>query len=114
MRSSLVLFVLETRRLTGAAVSSPIRAVADRSVSAGLRSLYKRIRLSRRGFRSCPLPGPVAVPQHLVAGMDGEFDEHRPLRNTEHLGTDVDDTPAEFETEVEQAAMSNLDKHHRD
>jgi hypothetical protein len=35
----------------------------------------------------------------------------RPLRNTEHLGTDVDDTPAEFETEVERAATSNFDKH---
>jgi hypothetical protein len=70
--------------------------VADRFVSAGLSSLYKRIRRSRRGFRLCPLPGPVAVPQHLVAGMDSEFDEHRSLRNTEHLGAEVDDTPALF------------------
>ena len=53
----------------------------------------------RRGFRISPLPDPVAVPQHLVAGMDGEFDEHRPLRNTEHLDTDVDDTPAKVGVE---------------
>src|SRR5262249_11671524 len=91
-----------------------VRPVADRFVSAGLCSLYKRIRLSRRGFRSCPLPGPVAVTQHLVAGMDGEFDDHRSLGNTEHRGADVDDAPAEFETAVGRAATPNLDKHHRD
>src|SRR5260221_13793795 len=73
-------------------------------VSAALRRLFERIRLSRRAFRSCPLPGPVAVPQHLVAGMDGEFDEHRPHGDAEHLGTDVDDAPAQFETSVERTA----------
>src|SRR5262249_89590 len=90
------------------------RPVAERFVSAGLCSLYKRIWLSRRGFRSCPLAGPVAVTQHLVAGTDGEFDEHRPLGNPEHLRTDVDDAPAEFETEVGRAAAPNRGGHHRD
>jgi hypothetical protein len=40
--------------------------------------------------------------------MGGEFDEHRLLRNTEHLGTDVDDTPAEFEAEVRRATPLHL------
>src|SRR5262245_6319848 len=90
------------------------RPFAERFVSAGSCSLYKRIRLSRRGFCSCPLAGPVAITQHLVAGMDREFDEHRPLGNSEHFGTDVDDAPAEFETEVGRAATPNLHEHHRD
>src|ERR1700746_2396738 len=46
--------------------------------------------------------------------MDGEFDEHHPLGNPEHLGTNVDDAPAEFETEVRRAATPNLDERHRD
>jgi hypothetical protein len=46
--------------------------------------------------------------------MDGKFDEHRPLGDTKHLGTDVGDAPTEFETKVERAATPYLDEHHRD
>src|SRR5258708_13842035 len=46
--------------------------------------------------------------------MDREFHEHRPLGDAKHLGTDVNDAPAELKTEVERAATPYLDEHHRD
>jgi hypothetical protein len=60
-----------------------------------------RILCSRGSFRRRPLASPFAVTQDFVAGMDREFDEHRSLGDAEHLGTDVDDAPAEFEALIQ-------------
>ena len=46
--------------------------------------------------------------------MNGEFDEHRPSGDSQHLATDVDDAPPEFQTLIERAATPDLDEHHRD
>jgi hypothetical protein len=35
--------------------------------------------------------------------MDSKFDEHRPLGDAKHLGTDVHDAPTDFETKVGRA-----------
>jgi hypothetical protein len=34
--------------------------------------------------------------------MNRKFDEHRPFGDAQHLATDVDDAPTQFETSVEQ------------
>jgi len=88
--------------------------VGKRFVSGELSRPRCRIQPSRRGFRICPVASPFAVTQDLVAGMDSEFDEHRPLGHAEHLGTNVDDAPAEFEPLIEGAAAANLYENHRD
>src|ERR671919_2162163 len=101
------------RKATTSAMSSsrPIPTSRQPFVSAILRRLYERSRPFRGGFRGGPVAGPFTITQHLVAAMNGKFDEHRPLGDAEHLATDVDDAPTQFETSVERAATPDLDEH---
>src|ERR1700758_5526079 len=66
------------------------------------------------GFGGSPVGRPFTISQDLLAAMNGEFNEHRPSGDAQHLATDVDDAPPEFETLIERAATPDLDKHHRD
>jgi hypothetical protein len=68
----------------------------------------------RRAFGSCPLPGPVAVPQNLVPSMLRELDHDRLPWNVKDIDADVDDPAPARKPIIQRPAPPGFDQSHCD